>query len=365
MAYMKIILKNLSHLILLISLLITVNSCIDKNIEKEETVKQKSIEYLNNKYKKEFEIDTFKQFFHGGIWKYETDLMAHPVDNKTLHFWLKYDAKNRKVESDNYKKVYWEDQIKKEVRPILEDRFTVLELDARLTKNGSIIFNNSDMEFYPEYGKMLENIDLPVLHLDIHIKGIPTPQDERLDVFAKLCDTLAKKAFVKNSFIVYFYDESITKEKYDQLNYIGSPDDTSLCKKELSFKFTNKQHTPQRKDIESLVIGLKKDSLYKYNKAIFEMAEKYRQESQTEKALELYLQIVSNVSDYRYNTYAPSEAAYSIESAFYAGEILEQQGNSEQATELFNSIVRKMEYEEVRLNLNDFYKKAKQKLESK
>lgn len=79
-------------------------------------------------------------------------------------------------------------------------------------------------------------------------------------------------------------------------------------------------------------------------------------------SLELYLHIVSNVSEYRYSSYAPAEAAYSIESAFYAGEILEQKGQSEQAHELYKSIVRRMEYEEARLSLNDYYKRVKLKL---
>ena len=112
-----------------------------------------------------------------------------------------------------------------------------------------------------------------------------------------------------------------------------------------------------------MLVNYASDSLFKTNKQLFEKAEKARKEGKPEEALALYLKIVSSVSDYRYSTYAPDEAAYSIESAFYAGEILESEDNHKQALDLYKNIVKRMEYEEVKLNLSDFYKKAKQKIE--
>jgi len=338
-------------------------SCIGTKPERETIVREKCKEYLKDKYNKQFEILNYKQYFHGGHWRYETDIEAFPSDNQLLTFWLKYDAKGKAVKSDEYKRAFWENQIEEELKSIIADEYTVLDFDARLTKNGSIVFSNSDLEFYPTYQELISNVELPVLLLSIHIAGVPRSEDGSLDCFIKLSEVLAKKAFVKNEFKVYFYDKAVIDNNKNSLSEKSSHPDESLCTKQLFFKFSNKIKVPKNEDISGLIVEYRKDSLFKNNKVLFEQGEKVRIEGDTEKALDIYLQIVSNVSEYRYNTYAPAEAAYSVESAFYAAEILEKQNKHKQAMELYQGIVRRMEYEEARLNLSDFYKKAKQKIE--
>ncbi len=340
-------------------------TCINVKLESEKIVREKCKEYLEAKYSKEFEILQFKQFFHGGIWKYETEIEAVPSDNQMLTFWMKYDAKEKRVISDEYKKAFWERQIEQELRSIISDKYELLEFDSRLSKNGSIVFVNSDLEFYPDYHEMISNIELPVLHLSIRIAGMPEAGEQGLDCFIKLSEVLAKTAFVKSKFSVYFYDKSILNN--DKNNFTTNSDrlNRAFCKKQLFFKITNRLKVPQLEDINPLLVDYASDSLFKTNKQLFEKAEKARKEGKPDEALELYLKIVSSVSDYRCTTNATAEAAYSIESAFYAGEILEQHEKQEQAMDLYKGIVRRMEYEEVKLNLSDFYKKAKQKLEEK
>ncbi len=353
-------------IILTVVLLIVVflfQCCINTKLEKEAVVRKKCKDYLKNKYSKEFEILQFKQFFHGGIWKYETDLEAAPTDNELLKFWIRYDAKNRIVARDDYKKVFWEYQIEQELRPIISDKYKLLEFDSRLSKNGSIIFVNSNLEFYPDYHEMISNIELPVLHLSIRIAGMPKAGEQGLDCFVKLSEVLAKTAFVKSEFSVYFYDKAILNNDKNNFTTNSNQLNESFCKQQLFFKITNRLKAPQLEDLNLLLVNYASDSLFKTNKQLFEKAEKARKEGKPEEALEVYLKIVSSVSDYRYTTNAPAEAAYSIESAFYAGEILEQHEKQEQAMDLYKGIVRRMEYEEVKLNLSDFYKKAKQKLE--
>ena len=136
---------------ILIAIILLVQGCINVKPEKEAVVRKKCKDYLKDKYSKEFEILQFKQFFHGGNWKYETDIEAVPSDNQLLAFWMKYDAKKKSVKCDEYKKAFWEYQIEQELRPIISDKYDLLEFDSRLSKNGSIVFINSDLEFYPDW----------------------------------------------------------------------------------------------------------------------------------------------------------------------------------------------------------------------
>ena len=206
--------------ILLFLIFILFHSCIKINPEKETVVIGKTKKYLKDKYSGKFEIKSFQQYFHTFDWQYETSLVAFPLKDSTLTFSIEYDAKNMQVLKDEYKKVFWERQIENDASEILKNEFSVFSVNAKLYYNKTIPLLSSDLKFYSNYIQLIEEINLPVLHLEIFIIKNMTETEPKIRNFSNIEDYLSGKIFIESEIEIYFYDESLLNEKMEDLKKI-------------------------------------------------------------------------------------------------------------------------------------------------
>ncbi len=82
--------------------------------------------------------------------------------------------------------------------------------------------------------------------------------------------------------------------------------------------------------------------------------------------MRIYLDIIKKYNNpYRYDPYILLESHYVIESAFAAAEMLHKDGKSGEAEKLYRLIVERMEFHEVKGELNDMYRISMERLSGK
>jgi len=209
-----------TYLSLLFITIIFSNSCIKINPEEETVVREKTKNYLKDKYSINFEIKSFNQYFHTFDWQYETSLIAYPLKDSTLSFSVDYDAKGMKVLKDEYKKVFWERQIENDASEILKEEFSLFSVKAKLYYNKTVPLLSSDMKFYSNYLLLVDEINLPVLHLEIFIIKNMSNTEPDIKNFRNIEDYLSGKIFIESEIEIYFYDESLLNEKTEDIKKI-------------------------------------------------------------------------------------------------------------------------------------------------
>ena len=211
---------RITDIIILFLIIIFSNSCVKISPEEEIVVREKTKSYLKDKYSINFEIKSFNQYFHTSDWQYETSLIAYPLKDSTLSFSVDYDAKGMKVLKDEYKKVFWERQIENDASEILKKEFSLFSVKAKLYYDKTVPLLSSDMKFYSNYLLLVDEINLPVLHLEIFIIKNMSDTETYIKKFRTIEKYLSGKTFIESEIEIYFYDENLLNEKTEDINKI-------------------------------------------------------------------------------------------------------------------------------------------------
>jgi len=196
------------------------NSCIKINKEDEKIIIEKTENYLKNKYSKSFQIKSFQQYFHTLDWQYETSLVAFPTQDSTLSFLVEYDAEKMEVVKDGYQKVFWEKQIENDASEILNKKFSVFSVNAKLSYNKTIPLVPSGFKFYNSYLFLIDKVNLPVLHLEIFIIKDISETEAEIKKMINFENYFSEKTFIETEVEIYFYDEKLLNEKNENLKSI-------------------------------------------------------------------------------------------------------------------------------------------------
>ena len=352
----KVFLK-IAALLLLPAIL---QSCMPS--ESEWTVRRKCRKHLQEKYDTDFKVESFNQFFHGGLWAYSTTLFMYPADNKSIIFSVSYDEDQKKVRSDEYKTVLWADQFQEDIKPLLNQCFHEYKIRTYFRKDADSFIYSSDLPFYPDYSEMIKQINQPGLEFELYIAGDDQDIDSILDGILGVSRFVADIGLTKSMYEIYFVRDAYFSEGKKLLEEKAFDEYESLFIKELLFKFTDENILPGKGELYSLLSDYEDYSLYSKNKDIFEEAGRLMENGRDDEAISLYLQIIESVSPYRFRHHVPSQTAYSVHSAYALGEYYENKGDTEEADRYYRYIVDSLKYENALLENYDHYITALQKI---
>jgi len=267
------------------------------------------------------------------------NLLVSPADDTTLKFHVNYDYSEMKVTWEEYKGALWNREMQQRAASLLSippDRIT-----ARISSNNSLAFNSMSLPYHVKFGDVVKYIKKPRLALELKITS-----PDFTAVTLKIADTAC--SMMDAGF------EKITVKA--ELNSGKGNTDT------LKFKITKKNNTPAATDLKKL---FQKTETATFQNAgdIYKEALELLSQGNNEKALQPFMAIVKEYDNpYRFDGYIPLESHYVIESAFRAAEILDKAGRNSDAKKLYRLIADRLEYHEVKAELNEIYRTAMERL---
>lgn len=336
------------HLLLLLATLL-LYSCMGWNNESERKVKRKTLTYLQEKYNREFVVKDFHQYFHGGIWKYQTTLDICPKNELEPKFTVRYSAKRKEIISENFKRKFWELQIERDIEAHFTSKDYIYNTAVYFKRNRTLYFASDTLPFYSHYTELFNTAKHPAIDLKIEFLGKPKR-------------TQLKKLMKVNRFLKKLPVNKIEVE----ILWGHQPDPESMLRysKQLTYRITNDRPMPNTKQIKQFLIDYRSDSLYMQHKKLYVQAVAMLDRKQIDSAKYILQRIVDSTSVYRSYPHAPTDAAYSVEAAYHLALLARNEKNYIQERYYIERILNRMKDQEAKLYLSVFYKYAMERMDS-
>ena len=290
-----------------------------------ETVKEKSLDYLENRYRESFQVVSIDMQRNEGNWG-TARLEVIPEKSPELEFRLNYNYSDGRVSFENYLLRIWE----QEVRKRLQGEFPELAEESwqlRLARKNSLASNTMDLPVNRELSG-IDSLGEPTLGLERYrVSGEPQPDFARL---AKLIQRI-RALGLKKVTLRLEYGEAGKNGKLLAQSY-GSHFGPSASELRRLFWKPGDSY-------------LSSDTKNDYQKAL-----QLKEQGNSLAALSIFESIVRNHdSPYRYNPYVVAQSGHVYESAFEAGVIYMELGRKDRARKYFDLLEDRLSYEEAPL----------------
>lgn len=324
------------RLIALTALILLAAGCVSP-----EQVRDNVLKDLDIKYSRKFNLQSINMNHDEGNWG-SANLVVFPADDESLKVHVNYDYSEMILTWEDYKGALWNREMSLYISELLGD--SAADIRASITSKNSIAFDSMSLPYRIRLADVIKEIDRPRISISLKIK--PDDVSRSAKRLSDAAESLLKYGFEK----VSFKAELITA---DRLNDI------------LKFKVTKKIHSPSISVLSKLLTSKESVSI-KEAKTMYDKAVSSQKQSDINNALRIYLDIIEKYDNpYRYDPYILLESHNVIESAFAAAEILRGQGKTAESEKLYRLVVERMEFHEVKGELNDMYRTSAERLAEK